>query len=161
MPGTNSTLPLPDDPRARRNALRKIKPSDVQCAVPGCPHGRVTHDCCYSHSLAGLDNSNTVPNDGIIDWIAVDVAARGLRKVRLTWVEKDIAVGTIFARGGGPEEAENFTGARVTSASTQRRFLAAQRIAEALNRTSNEERELRLTPREVEQLERALEDPDA
>lgn len=136
MPGTNST-PLPDEPSARRAALRKITPRDVACAVPGCPHKRVLEDCCYGHSLLGRGNSNAIPNDGIIDWTAVDAAARGLRKVRLTWVERDIAVGIIFARGGGPEEAENFTGARITSASNQRRTKAAWLIAEALNGTSN------------------------
>lgn len=32
-----------------------------------------------------------LPNDGILDWIAVDIAATGVREVRLTKLEQMIA----------------------------------------------------------------------
>lgn len=135
MPGTNSTIYLPDNPAERRRVLRRAVQRDVQCAVPGCDGKRITDDCCYRHSLTGYGEVSvwTLHNDGIIDWLAIDVATRGLRKVRLTWVEKDIAVGIILARGGGVFEVQERIGARVCGSPNSRRMIAARRIAEALN----------------------------
>jgi hypothetical protein len=132
LPGTGSTAS--EAARQLRRQLRRTVPSSIACAVPGCGEGRVTHDCCYRHSLTGPRTApDTVPNDGIIDWLAIDIAARGLRRVRLTWVEKDIAVGVILASGGGVQQAQDFTGARVTGSNNGRRLEAALKIAEALN----------------------------
>jgi hypothetical protein len=39
-------------------------------------------------------------DDGIIDLIAVDIAARGARAVALTRAERQLAAGIILARGG-------------------------------------------------------------
>ncbi len=41
-------------------------------------------------------------DDGIIDLIAVDIAARGTRTVALTRAERQLAAGHILARGGTP-----------------------------------------------------------
>jgi hypothetical protein len=41
-------------------------------------------------------------NDGIIDLIAVEIAARGARVVALTRAERQLAAACILARGGTP-----------------------------------------------------------
>jgi hypothetical protein len=41
-------------------------------------------------------------DDGIIDPIAVEIAARGLRPVALTPAERQLAAARILARGGNP-----------------------------------------------------------
>jgi hypothetical protein len=41
-------------------------------------------------------------DDGIIDLIAVDIAARGARTVALTRTERQLAAACILARGGTP-----------------------------------------------------------
>jgi hypothetical protein len=43
----------------------------------------------------------TLPDDGIIDPIAVELAARGIRQVPLTRAERQAAAAAILARGGG------------------------------------------------------------
>jgi len=45
----------------------------------------------------------TLADDGIIDLIAVDIAARGARTVALTRAERQLAAAVILARGGGPD----------------------------------------------------------
>ena len=44
----------------------------------------------------------TLPDDGIIDRIAVEIAARGTRAVALTRPERQLAAARIIARGGTP-----------------------------------------------------------
>ena len=44
----------------------------------------------------------TLADDGIIDPIAVELAARGKRRVALTRVERQLAAAAILARGGTP-----------------------------------------------------------
>ncbi len=44
----------------------------------------------------------TLPDDGIIDPIAVEIAARGSRPVALTPAERQVAAARILARGGTP-----------------------------------------------------------
>ncbi len=44
----------------------------------------------------------TLPDDGIIDPIAVEIAACGARPVALTPAERQIAAARILARGGTP-----------------------------------------------------------
>lgn len=41
-----------------------------------------------------------IPEDGIIDALAVQIAASGQRRVRLTRVERRLAAALIVARGG-------------------------------------------------------------
>jgi hypothetical protein len=41
-------------------------------------------------------------DDGIIDLIAVHIAARGARPVALTWAERQLAAAAIVAGGGTP-----------------------------------------------------------
>jgi hypothetical protein len=43
-----------------------------------------------------------LPGDGIIDPIAVEIAARGVRTVALTRAERQLAAARILARGGAP-----------------------------------------------------------
>lgn len=129
MPGKHA-----DTARAHRRRLRSLEVSSERCDVPGCPDYKITDDCCYRHSIGNSDAGSTVPNDGILDWIAIDAAARGLRQVRLTWVEKDIALGVILANGGTLTDAEERLGIHIagTRQRYSRRFAAARKIAEAL-----------------------------
>lgn len=68
------------------------------CGVPGCTADRTTEDCCHAHGL-NKGGRPTLPNDGVLDWIAIDIAVEGSREVRLTWIEWDIAAATILANG--------------------------------------------------------------
>ena len=45
-----------------------------------------------------------LPEDGIIDPVAVEIAARGTRRVRLTAAERRLAAALILARGGSPAD---------------------------------------------------------
>ena len=136
MPGTGSTAVI-DTARRLRRRLRAIVPSSTPCAVPGCMAGRVQHDSCLFHSLTGQGHpAGEVPNDGIIDWIAIDVAVRGLRDVRLTWVEKDIATGVMLYKGVGVQAIQDRLGVRIVGYADSRRYQAAEKIAAALVTTS-------------------------
>jgi hypothetical protein len=111
--------------------------------VPGCKglalldeEDEVT-DCCYEHSLQGSDTDNALPNDGIIDWTAIEVAAQGARSVGLTWVEKDIVMATVLAEGGNITTALERAGVHHQCAHQGRRATAVQRIVEALVSTSS------------------------
>lgn len=143
MRGDNSTVPAvcsfknqcgqcPLCARRRYKALRRTAPSKDLCEVPSCEVGKVTDDCCYRHSVQQPWNRpDIITNDGIIDWVAIDVAARGLRDVRLTWVEKDIAAGVMLAKGYGVHEAQERLGVRISGVTNSRRRLAAEKIAAA------------------------------
>lgn len=131
---TALTAPGNGSARSHREWLRSLPASQDPCGVPGCKNMRVTDDCCYQHSVGNSDTCTTVPNDGILDWVAIDAAARGLRKVRLTWVEKDIALGMILANGGTLCDAQERLGINIVGARQRnsRRLVAARKIAEAL-----------------------------
>jgi hypothetical protein len=45
-----------------------------------------------------------LPEDGIIDPVAVEIAASGTRRVRLTAAERRLAAALILARGGSPND---------------------------------------------------------
>lgn len=77
---------------------------DVPCGVPTCTEGRVTEDCCYGHAL-NKPIPGTRENDGVIDQIAIGIAAEGTRPMLLTWVEWEIAAATILAYGHSEAEA--------------------------------------------------------
>lgn len=47
-------------------------------------------------------HSRALADDGIIDLIAVEIAARGARTVALTRAERQLAAARILARGGTP-----------------------------------------------------------
>jgi len=131
-----------------RKALRRREVSDRRCGYPACDgkalmdeEGFAT-DCCYRHSLGNSDTDNNIPNDGIIDWTAIEVAYEGSRPVRLTWVEKDIALGYILAAGGTLADGERHLGIKVQGVRQRnsRRVKAAERIAAHLVSTRNRER---------------------
>ena len=46
--------------------------------------------------------ARTLPDDGIIDPVAVEIAARGTRPVALTWAERQLAAARILGQGGTP-----------------------------------------------------------
>lgn len=129
MPGTEA-----------RKALRQREVSDKDCGYPTCggkalidEEGDAT-DCCYRHSLGNSDTDNNLPNDGIIDQTAIEVGVKGLRPVKLTWVEKDIALGRILAAGGTLADGERNLGIQVQGSRQRnsRRVKNALRIAEYL-----------------------------
>jgi len=45
-----------------------------------------------------------LPEDGVIDPVAVEIAARGTRRVRLTATERRMAAAVILDRGGSPND---------------------------------------------------------
>jgi hypothetical protein len=125
-----------------RKALRQREVSDKDCGYPACggkalvdEEGDVT-DCCYRHSLGNSDTDKNLPNDGIIDQTAIEVAVKGLRPVKLTWVEKDIALARILAAGGTLADGERNLGINVQGARqrSSRRVKAAFQIAEVLTK---------------------------
>jgi len=61
-------------------------------------------------------------DDGIIDLIAVEIAARGTRPVALTPVERQLAAARILARGGTP----HLISKRLHVSGTTARTLAAR-----------------------------------
>ncbi len=65
----------------------------------------------------------TLPEDGIIDPVAIEIAATGARPVQLTPAERRLAAARILARGGG---ASLIAKRLHVSGSTARRFVAAQ-----------------------------------
>ena len=62
-----------------------------------------------------------LPEDGIIDPVAVEIAARGTRRVRLTARERRAAAALIVARGG----TENDIAHRLGMSGSAARTLAA------------------------------------
>ena len=103
------------------------------CGVPGCLAPREEHDCCDEHSRPDYGNSPVFsPNDGIIDEVAIDVVARGIRQVPLTWVEAEIAAGTMLARGLTITETMERLGSEFKS--TGRRREEIERIRNVLLR---------------------------
>jgi hypothetical protein len=123
--------------KRKRVALARRPISDKPCEVPACEGAALVDedddetDCCYGHSLQSSDTENTLPNDGIIDWTAIEVAVQGTRPVSLTWVEKDIAIAMILARGGTITQACERVGADHKSASKGSRAEAIARILSA------------------------------
>lgn len=88
--------------------LRTLTPRDEPCKVPACTEPSLTEDCCRGHSLnkpIGNTATGILPNDGTIDWLAIDIAVEGLRPVKLTWVEFEIALATLIANGREEFEA--------------------------------------------------------
>ena len=63
-----------------------------------------------------------LPEDGIIDPVAVEIAAAGERRVRLTKKERQLAAASILARGGTPY----LISSRLHVSGTTARALAAQ-----------------------------------
>ncbi|MDN3358926.1 hypothetical protein [Actinomadura sp. DC4] len=82
----------------------------------------MTHPSQASHHN---DHQRTVwllPEDGVIDPIAIELAATGERSVALTESERRIAAGLILAAGGTP----NLIAKRLHMAHTNARTLADQ-----------------------------------
>jgi DNA-binding NarL/FixJ family response regulator len=70
-----------------------------------------------------------LPDDGIIDPVAVEVAAAGTRRVRLTVSERRLAAALILTRGG----TVNDIAARLhVSGQTARRMAGAIRAADVM-----------------------------
>ncbi len=74
----------------------------------------------------------TLPDDGIIDLIAIEIAAGGARAVTLTAAERRLAAARILARGGGASLIVK----RLHVSGTTARRLAASIRAEAARPTA-------------------------
>jgi len=114
----------------RRRALARKTPGPDPCGVPGCEGGKITEDCCYTHSLQSSAGRRWLPNDGIIDWTAVETARYGWRTVGLTWVEAEIAIGMMIADGLTFEEIYDRLGINLKSGSP--RLEAYEKVARAI-----------------------------
>lgn len=94
-----------DRARQARRAERAQAPlPDAQrCAYPGCarPRGGGADLCTKYHCRAhdGEPDGTLNENDGIVDWVAVEIAATGERRVGLTWVERDLAIAMALGSG--------------------------------------------------------------
>lgn len=60
----------------------------------------MNHDTTPGQSIRRRRTTWLLPEDGILDPIAVDIAARGVRPVALTPTERRIAASRILATGG-------------------------------------------------------------
>ena len=76
--------------------------------------------------MTGRKYIRLLPDDGIIDPVAVEIAASGERRVRLTKAERQLAAESILIRGGTP----SVISARLHISGTAARTLAAQRESE-------------------------------
>lgn len=121
--------------KRRLAALKRLPVSDEECGVPGCKEPKITDDCCYHHSLYDAHNTSptSVPNDGIIDWTAIDIAIQGARPVRLSRVERDIAAAKLFKAGWSPTAIADHLGVSHAGLTTGRRAEEVRRIMEALD----------------------------
>jgi hypothetical protein len=123
-----------------REKMRRRRVSEKACAYPGCPGSalfdehQIVTDLCYEHSI-NRPGPGTLPNDGWIDWTAIEVGEQGAREIRMTWVEKDIALGRILAAGGTLADGERNLGIYCENRNQQqnRRVQAAYQIARHLN----------------------------
>jgi hypothetical protein len=77
-------------------------------------------------TTAGTRSAWTLPDDGITDYLAIEIAASGERPVALTATERWLAAARILARGG---TAWQITSRLHVSHSTARRMAAAIRAA--------------------------------
>ena len=80
-----------------------------ECMAPGCCGPVWARGLCTKHlkqwQRGRYQNPDPwlLPDDGIIDDIAVDVAVKGLRPVRLTQRERELAGAGILALGGSED----------------------------------------------------------
>lgn len=75
--------------------------------------------------------SRVLPDDGIIDPIAVEIAARGIRRVALTPAERLVAAAVILAHGGTP----NLVSKRLHVSGTTTLALAARCQQQAMSQS--------------------------
>lgn len=121
--------------KRRLKALRSLPVTDEECEVPGCKGSKIEDlDCCYRHCHYDSHNNqvNNVPNDGIIDQVAIDIAVQGARPVRLSRVEKDIAIARLLKSGMPMSEVSEHLGISWSSMTTGRRAREIKEIMEAL-----------------------------
>lgn len=89
----------------RRHQSRRYRP---RCAVPGCRlPGSKAKGLCPRHyrrwradQEPEADLNLIQPDDGIVDYIAVELAVKGTRVVRMTQTERRVAADKILAAGG-------------------------------------------------------------
>lgn len=77
-----------------------------RCFVPGCAEPRKNEDCCDDHGRNHFapHARHALRNDGVLDRIAIEVAAQGARPVSLSWIERDIAAALMLYHGASPDE---------------------------------------------------------
>jgi hypothetical protein len=100
--------------------------------VPGCRTDAEIEDCCKTHGAAfhGPAALDSIPNDGILDFIAIEVAADKTRPVRLTWIERDVAAAYMLSQGHMREEVLERLGSNLFKSKrrTDRIYLMADAI---------------------------------
>jgi hypothetical protein len=95
-PVSTATVPDGDPRQCRRPTCKRIKKAHGLCAKDAARwlRGTYTEDGT-DRSVPGWQ----IPDDGIIDEIAIDIAATGQRRVRLTPTELRLAARRIIASG--------------------------------------------------------------
>lgn len=81
------------------------------CLVPGCTETKDERyeDTCSNHGRRKAVR-NTIPNDGVIDWLAIDLLIGQSREVAVTWLERDIAAARLAARDWTEQSIESYLG---------------------------------------------------
>lgn len=106
-----------------------ILPPDLQCVYPGCTWPREEEeDLCEGYHSGKWPNrkertDRLVANDGIVDWQAIGLTVQGLRRVNLTWVERDIAIAMLLGQGYDVDTVLDRTGYKLEKDSRKYRRL--------------------------------------
>ena len=106
----------------------------ARCFVPGCHETRTTEDCCDDHGKNHFapHARHAIPNDGVLDRVAIELAAQGARPVNLTWVERDIAAALMLYQGYTPDEMVSHMGHNLLKSKIRRERIYA--MAEAMRK---------------------------
>lgn len=122
------------------------------CGLPGCPEPRLTvrnlcpceedecparhipSECCKRHSGNCAGQELWLPNDGIIDQVAIDSVVHEAAGIRLTWVEAMIVVAVMLAAGHSVNETTRRLGfdSHVYRHGVLRGVLAKEDLARAI-----------------------------
>lgn len=106
---------------------------DNQCVYPGCEQPRRDDDadvCRRFHSGKRAPGQREpdpymADNDGLVDEEAIWIAFRGIRRVRLSWVERDIVIAMMLGAGMDVKTIAEHTGYLLDKTGDKYRRLAA------------------------------------
>jgi hypothetical protein len=73
------------------------------------PKGFAKRKFCNPTCYTGA-RTNYLPEDGVIDYVAIGIAASGIRRVRLTQIEMELAAQRIIANYGSEDDLTNWLG---------------------------------------------------
>jgi hypothetical protein len=106
---------------------------------PGCKNPKFQGKdlCKFPHGAQPQAGRHTIPNDGLIDPIAIEIAVRGTREVRLTWPERYIAAAMMHRLGVSFAEINMRLHWRMSEKTTRK----IREVADAIGRPGGPERQ--------------------